>query len=332
MPSSEPAPELIMTVTPSHFEDALETHQKQLVRGPITIVQVNIGKRCNQACHHCHVESGPLRTENMEAHTVDRLIELLADAPDVTCVDITGGAPEMNPHFRRFVSAIRAMDKQVIDRCNLTILSEPGHETTAAFLAEQQVTVVASLPCYSAGNVDTQRGNGVFEKSIRALQNLNALGYAQADSPLTLDLVYNPVGQHLPPPQAQLHNDYQQRLLDDFGIRFNALYTLTNMPIKRFAHQLEREGKLAEYMQLLIDNFNPSAVDHLMCRQQISVGYDGQLYDCDFNQMLEIPAGDLPQTLWSINHLDDISRAIAVDDHCYACTAGAGSSCGGTLV
>lgn len=314
------------------FEAALREHNIELKRDAIKILQVNIGKRCNQACHHCHVESGPNRTENMELETVERLLELLECEPQIHTVDITGGAPELNPHFRYFVSEIRKMGKQVIDRCNLTILFEEGQEDTAEFLAENKVQIVASLPCYKEDNVDKQRGKGVFGKSIAALEKLNALGYGKKDSGLILNLVYNPVGEHLPPAQAKLEADYHAHLKDEFGIEFNHLFTITNMPIKRYAHALERDGKMKDYMQLLIDNFNPQAAKGVMCTELVSIGWDGQIYDCDFNQMLDIPLNWKSRNLWDVERLSNIEPEIAVASHCFGCTAGSGSSCGGALL
>lgn len=314
------------------FEAALRENNIELKRSSVKTLQVNIGKRCNQACSHCHVESGPNRTENMELETVERLVELLKKSPEISIVDITGGAPELNPHFRFFVSQIRKVDKQVIDRCNLTVLFEEGQGDTAQFLAENNVQIVASLPCYMEDNVDSQRGKGVFDKSIAALQLLNNLGYGKIGSGLSLNLVYNPVGEHLPPEQSKLEADYHKHLQDEFGIYFNKLFTITNMPIKRYAHSLKRDGKLKEYMQLLIDNFNPSAVNSVMCRELVSIGWDGQIYDCDFNQMLEIPLNWKQQNIWDIDSFNDIDEGIAVASHCFGCTAGSGSSCGGALV
>lgn len=301
-------------------------------RTPLEFLQLNLGKRCNQACSHCHVDAGPLRTEAMSSETIDQLLALLAGAPGVHTVDITGGAPELHPEFRRLVREARALGRTVIDRCNLTVLSEPGQDDTAAFLADQGVSVVASMPCYTPDNVDKQRGRGVFGRSIDGLLALNALGYGQPGSGLTLDLVYNPGGAFLPPSQAGLQADYTRRLQGDFGVVFNQLFTITNMPIKRWADQLRRQGRLAEYMQLLVDAFNPAAAAGLMCRNTLSVGHDGQLYDCDFNQMLELGLD------WGTHHVSDLTdlaaidtHAIAFDDHCFGCTAGAGSSCGGAL-
>ena len=323
--------ELNTIISSTSFAQHIKQANKTLQRGLVTTLQVNIGKRCNQACHHCHVESGPEHPDNMTAASVDRLLELLAQAPDIDTVDITGGAPELNPHFRRFVTAIRAMDKKVIDRCNLTILFEPEQEDTAIFLQQQGVSIVASLPCYSQKNVDAQRGKNVFHKSIEALQLLNSLGYG-SDPALSLDLVYNPGGAFLPPEQTQLEADYKLKLFQDFGIRFNQLYAITNMPIKRFAHQLQRDGELHNYMQLLLDNFNADAVDNVMCKSMLSIGFDGAIYDCDFNQMLDIPIAGKALSIFDIKHFDDVHAHIAIADHCFACTAGSGSSCGGSLV
>lgn len=323
---------LLSTQSTRKFTQRLEQDNIPIQRRTLRVLQVNVGKLCNQACHHCHVEAGPQRTEIMSRTTIERLLELLVNAPQVHTVDITGGAPELNPHFRWFVESVRAMGKQVIDRCNLTVLFEPGQEDIASFLAQQQVQVVASLPCYLAENVDKQRGKGVFDKSVRALQLLNRLGYGQPESGLELNLVYNPVGAHLPPAQKKLEQDYKQRLDDAFGIRFNHLFTITNMPINRFADFLRREDKLDDYMQLLIDNFNAQAALNVMCTELVSVGWDGKLYDCDFNQMLEIPVSSSQKTIWQIDRLDDLVGDIALADHCYGCTAGAGSSCGGALL
>ena len=302
----------------------------QRTSAPNTL-QVNIGKLCNLACHHCHVEAGPTRTENMTRDVLDRLLELLAASPTIKTVDITGGAPELNPHFRWFVTALRVRGYHVIDRCNLTVLFEPGQEDTAAFLAENDVEVVASLPCYSELNVDKQRGKGSFSKSIQGLRLLNRLGYGR-ESRKRLNLVYNPVGAHLPPPQASLENDYRERLKQDFDIEFNTLLTITNIAIKRFEHQLARDGQLDDYQQLLVDNFNPQAAAHIMCRDIVSISWEGKLYDCDFNQMLELPVASR-QTVFDIDNFETMAdMPIQTRNHCYACTAGAGSSCSGALV
>ena len=317
------------------FERVLHQHGfGPLVAAPVTWLQVNVGKLCNQACHHCHVDAGPKRTEIMDAHTADRLIELMASAPDVELLDLTGGAPEMNPQFRRLVRAARGLGMRVIDRCNLTVLFEPGQEDTIAFLAEQRVEVTASLPCYSQQNVDKQRGGGVFAKSIEALQRLNAAGFGVEGTGLVLDLVYNPGGPFLPPAQSSLETDYKARLHADFGVCFSKLITITNMPISRFLHDLERSGRREEYEATLLGAFNPATVDGLMCRHLISIDWEGRLYDCDFNQMLDLPlrADVGARTLWDVDSLDELGeRRIAVGTHCFGCTAGAGSSCGGSL-
>jgi radical SAM/Cys-rich protein len=317
-------------VTP--FPRMLQRHGLTPTRTPLEILQVNLTARCNLACTHCHVESGPKREEALDTQGIDRLIELLPTAPALHTLDLTGGAPELHPEFRRLVAAGRAHGLKVIDRCNLTVLFEAGQEDTPQFLAGQGVAVVASLPCYSSANVEKQRGKGVFAQSIAALQRLNALGYGHPGSGLELDLVYNPGGPSLPPSQAALEADYRARLSADFDIVFNRLFTLANMPIKRFLHDLRRDGRLDAYMQLLIDHFNPRAAEGVMCRNLVSVGWDGALYDCDFNQMLAMPAGGARTTLWDIARLDAIEqRPIAFGTHCYGCTAGAGSSCGGAL-
>ncbi|HET6387530.1 MAG TPA: arsenosugar biosynthesis radical SAM (seleno)protein ArsS [Armatimonadota bacterium] len=315
------------------FQQRVASEKLSLTRRALETLQINMGKRCNQACHHCHVEAGPKRTEMMDRSTVDRLLDLARRLPSIRTVDITGGAPELNPHFRLLAREMRAMGKEVIDRCNLTVLLMEGQETTPEFLRDHQIRIIASLPCYSRQNVDQQRGSGVFEASVTTLRRLNGLGYGVPETGLTLDLIYNPVGAFLPPPQAALEADYRRELKAQFGIVFNRLFTLTNMPIKRFLHELERTNELDEYMSLLASSFNPSAARGVMCRNLISIGWDGQIYDCDFNQMLEIPVGGRRRTIWDIESLDELAgTSIAFDDHCYGCTAGAGSSCGGALV
>ncbi len=302
-----------------------------LQSGRITWLQVNVGKRCNQACHHCHVEAGPNRTESLDEATTQRILSVLAQSPGVELVDITGGAPELNPHFRSLVRAARAQALRVIDRSNLSILLEAGQEDLADFLATHDVEVVASLPCYLEENVDKQRGRGVFGRSLKALHKLNSLGYGRPGSGRILDLVYNPTGPYLPPGQAELEEAYRNELEARYGICFNSLVTITNMPIARFRANLERQGQLETYRSLLSDNFNRRTVDQLMCRSMVSVSLDGRLFDCDFNQMLELPTENGP-SLWDIESFDDLSnRLIATGDHCFGCTAGAGSSCGGVL-
>jgi radical SAM/Cys-rich protein len=313
------------------FESILQQNGLPILRKhQVTTIQVNVGKICNQACQHCHVEAGPKRTESMSLATAERVVSLLQSSPSINTVDITGGAPELNPNFRRLVSASRAQGLHVIDRCNLTILLEPGFEGLPVFLARNRVEVTASLPCYTRENVDAQRGRGVFDKSIEALQLLNELGYG-VDPALSLNLVYNPLGASLPPPQDVLETDYKRHLQEDFGIRFNRLFTITNMPIRRFNDFLMRTGQKQGYMKLLFHRFNPATLEHLMCRSLISVGWDGQLYDCDFNQMLDMPVSN-PRTVWDIESFDAAGfKAIATARHCFGCTAGAGSSCGGAL-
>lgn len=315
------------------FQEYLDKNRLKLYRNPVEILQINIGRLCNQACHHCHVEAGPKRKENMDERTVDRVIELLEGAKSIHTVDVTGGAPELNPHFRKLVQAVRKMEKKVIDRCNLTVLFEVGQEDTALFLKENDVHIMASLPCYSKETLEKQRGGGVFNKSIEALKILNRLGYGKLDSKLQLDLVYNPTGPFLPPNQEKLEKDYKKELKELFQIEFNRLFTITNMPIKRFLKDLERLGKLEEYMELLSNSFNPSAAEGIMCRSLISVSYDGKLYDCDFNQMLELPLGGKQKDLWQIQSFDDLLESeIQFENHCFACTAGEGSSCSGSTV
>ena len=322
----------VLSPSPMSFARTLREHGLALPRTRLEILQVNVGKLCDLACQHCHVEAGPKRTEIMQMATVKRVLELLANAPTVHTLDLTGGAPELNPHFRILVGEARAMGKTVIDRCNLTVLFRPGQEETADFLARQGVKVVASLPCYTKANVEQQRGQHVFDPSLRALHQLNALGYGRVDSGLELDLVYNPLGASLPPSQAALEATYRRELAEHFGIVFNRLFTITNMPIKRFLHLLEREGNYERYMQTLLDAFNPQAALGVMCRNLLSVSWDGQLFDCDFNQALELPLGGRQRSVWEIETLAEIERGpIAFANHCFGCTAGAGSSCGGSL-
>ncbi len=333
---SSPANSTLLTLSPAGPKDFRAALAEQghlgLQRGAVTTLQVNITKRCNLACHHCHVESGPKRTEAMDRRTAERVLELLERNPGVGTLDLTGGAPELNPHFRFLVAGARTLGRAVIDRCNLTVLFEPGQEDVAEFLAAQRVHVVASLPCYSKKNVEKQRGRHVFDKSIAALRQLNALGYGQPQSPLRLDLAYNPLGPFLPPSQAELQASYRRELHELFGVSFNELLTLTNMPIRRFAHDLMRQGKLDAYCELLASSFNPATVDGLMCRSTLSVDHDGKLYDCDFNQALDLPLGDRARTIWEIEDLAKLGGMdIATDHHCFGCTAGTGSSCGGAL-
>ncbi len=305
-----------------------------LTRQMVETLQVNLGYRCNQSCVHCHVGAGPNRTEEMSGDTVDAVISFLAANPDIRTLDLTGGAPELNRHFRRLLIAARSRGLRVIDRCNLTILEEPGQEDLARFLAAHRVDVVASMPCYLEDNVDKQRGKGVFETSIRGLQNLNALGYGQPDSGLVLDLVYNPQGASLPPPQERLQADYKRHLAQHFGVAFNQLFTLSNMPIQRFGSMLVSKGQFASYMTLLRSAHREANLQHVMCRSLLSVDWQGYLYDCDFNQQLGLP---IRQHGKPRVHIADIAAgalaggSIRVADHCFGCTAGQGSSCGGAL-
>jgi radical SAM/Cys-rich protein len=305
-----------------------------LKRQALETLQVNLGYKCNQSCLHCHVNAGPNRTEMMDSETADLVLEV-AQARGVNTLDLTGGAPELSSHFRRLVRGARALSIRVIDRCNLTILSEPGQEGLAQFLADEGVEVVASLPCYSVANVDRQRGEGVFDRSIAGLQQLNALGYGQDESDLVLNLVYNPQGAVLPPPQGALQADYKRELFQHFGIRFNHLFALTNMPIQRFGSTLISKGSFQSYLQLLKGAYQAHNLDTVMCRSMLSVDWQGDLYDCDFNQMLGLRArlGSMPKAhLRDLLKADGEGDAIRVAEHCYGCTAGQGSSCGGALV
>lgn len=300
-------------------------------RRALEILQVNLGYKCNMSCLHCHVNAGPKRTEMMNAELIGLITQVLA-ARNLHTLDLTGGAPELHEGFRDLVRAARAQNCKVIDRCNLTILFEPGQETLAEFLAEQQVEIVASLPCYSLDNVDKQRGKGTFDKSILALQKLNALGYGIPGSGLTLNLVFNPQGASLPPTQQKLQADYQRELFDHFGIVFNQLFAIANMPIQRFGSTLISKGQFNDYMLLLQDNFAAANLETLMCRNLVSVDWQGFLYDCDFNQQLGLTLSRQGRP-----HLSDLLRedlqghCIRVADHCYGCTAGQGSSCGGAI-
>jgi radical SAM/Cys-rich protein len=302
-------------------------------RGRLDTLQVNVGYRCNQSCVHCHVNAGPNRTEEMARETVDAVLAFLA-ARRVPTLDITGGAPELNPHFRWLVRAARAAGVRVMDRCNLTILEVPGQEDLAQFLADERVEIVASMPCYLESNVDRQRGKGVFEGSIRGLRRLNSLGYGQPDTALVLNLVYNPQGPALPPPQEGLEADYKRVLAADHDVVFNRLYTLANMPIQRFGAILIAKGEFDRYLDLLRNAHLDANLDHVMCRNLISVDWRGYVYDCDFNQMLDLPLRhSARERVHLLDLLDaDIEGApIQVAGHCYGCTAGQGSSCGGAL-
>jgi radical SAM/Cys-rich protein len=302
-------------------------------RRALKVLQVNLGYRCNQSCVHCHVNAGPTRTEEMAPATVQLVLDFLA-VSGVRTLDVTGGAPELHPHFRHLAARARELDVRVIDRCNLTILEEPGQETLAQFLAANRVEVVASLPCYTPELVDRQRGKGVYARSIDALKRLNALGYGDEASGLVLNLVYNPQGPSLPPPQAQLEADYRRVLGERHGIRFDRLYTLANMPIARFGSTLISKGQFGPYMKLLRDAYREENLEAVMCRELISVDWQGDVYDCDFNQMLGLPlrlAGSARVKLADLLGRDLDGNPITVRDHCYGCTAGQGSSCGGAL-
>ena len=304
-----------------------------LHRGQLDTLQVNLGYRCNQSCLHCHVNASPQRTETMSRETVADVLAFL-EVSGVRQLDLTGGAPELNAHFRSLVMRAREIGVQVMDRCNLTILDEPGQEGLAEFLAHQQVEITASLPCYLEDNVDRQRGKGVFKRSIGALQRLNALGYGSDDGHLALNLVYNPQGAVLPPAQAGLEADYKNELGERFGIRFTRLYTLANMPIQRFGSTLVSKETFDEYMALLKGAHRDENLEDVMCRRLLSVDWQGYVYDCDFNQMLGLPLrveGKQRPHLTDLIGRDLSGNAIAVRDHCYGCTAGNGSSCGGAL-
>jgi radical SAM/Cys-rich protein len=310
----------------------VRTDFPRIRRDRLDTLQLNLGYLCNLACVHCHVAAGPTRKELMDRATMEIALSV-AERHRVGTLDLTGGSPEMNPGFRWLVSEARTRGLHVMDRLNPTIMREPGYAWVGEFLAAHRVEAIASLPCYSKENVDAQRGNGVFEASISALQELNALGYGQPGSGLVLNLVYNPLGPSLPPPQGSLEADYKRLLHEEFGLVFNALFTITNMPIKRFGAILLAKDQYESYMQLLKNAYRADNLKNVMCRNLVSVDYQGFLYDCDFNQMLGLPLGGQEQRM----HLRDLlaaadtPREIAVADHCYGCTAGQGSSCGGAL-
>jgi radical SAM/Cys-rich protein len=305
-----------------------------LTRKSSEVLQLNVGLYCNQACGHCHVESSPLRKETMSSEVAAQCMTLLKNTPSITTLDITGGAPEMQEQFRYIVAMARGLrpDLDIIDRCNLTVLQEPGQEDLLEFLARHKVHVIASMPCYSADNVDKQRGNGVFDRSISALLALNEAGFGKPDSGLYLDLVYNPLGAFLPPPQKDLEIKYKEVLNEKFGILFNSLFTMTNMPVKRFTDFLYKRNELKDYMDLLVRNFNTGTLDNLMCGNTISVGFDGKVFDCDFNQQLGYGIGtdevhEGGKSVFDISSLDELkSDPIKNDSHCFGCTAGMGSS------
>lgn len=306
----------------------------RITRNPLEILQVNLGYLCNQTCQHCHVNAGPKRKELMTGNTIDDILSIL-EWPSVHTLDLTGGAPEMNPLFTDLVKAARQLGIKVIDRCNLTILSEPGFEDLVDFLQEQQLEIVASLPCYLEENVDGQRGKGVYQKSIDGLKRLNDAGYGKDGSGLVLNLVYNPTGPYLPPAQEALESDYKKHLEEQYAIYFNQLFTITNMPIARFGSSLISNGQFNDYMQLLKDSFNLANLQGLMCRNQLSIDWQGHVYDCDFNQMLKLnlyhPRQERSLHISDLRDIDLDQLDIIVADHCFGCTAGQGSSCGGAL-
>jgi radical SAM/Cys-rich protein len=316
------------------FAQRIHLNGNGLGRRGIDVLQVNMGRYCNQACIHCHVEAGPTRTEMMSRETVDAVLRFL-DESAIPTIDITGGAPELNPNFDDLVKSAVELGRHVMDRCNLTVIFEPGMEYLPKFFQRHGVEVVCSLPCYTEENVDKQRGAGTFDLSIRALQTLNKLGYGRPDSGLILNLVYNPVGPHLPPPENKLEQDYKRELREKYGIEFNHLFCLSNMPITRYKTHLQLRGEYDRYMELLATNFNGATVEQVMCRNLISVGWDGSIYDCDFNQMLDLPIRDgegKALHIGSVTVGQLLSQPITVGNHCYACTAGCGSSCGGALL
>ncbi len=297
----------------------------------ITVFQINVGKLCNQTCHHCHVDAGPDRPETMSLETAEHCMKALAKT-DIPTVDITGGAPELNPHFRWLVEQSRRLGRHVMDRCNLSVLLLPSQADLAAFLADHQVEIIASLPSYQASQTDAQRGEGIFEKSLEGLRRLNRLGYGRPSSGLALNLVYNPVGAFLPPKQEAIEAQFKKQLLAKYGIAFNRLYTITNMPISRFLEFLIESGNYDQYMTRLANAFNPAAAAGVMCRSTLSVGWDGRLYDCDFNQMLDLPVNHgAPAHIRDFDPTQLHHRRIVTRNHCYGCTAGSGSSCGGTV-
>ena len=314
------------------FEQALADSGLWPLRASgIQVLQVNVGKVCNQTCRHCHVDAGPDRREVMNRETMQLCLDALAKA-DIPTLDITGGAPEMNPHFRWLVEQTRALGRHVIDRCNLTILLAPNFDDLPVFLARHRVEVVASLPCYLPANTDRQRGDGVFEKSITALRRLNEAGYGRPGTGLILTLVYNPVGPSLPPTQAALEDAYRRELSARYGVVFTRLFTITNMPISRFLDDLVKSGRYDEYMGKLVTAYNPAAAAGVMCRTMLSVGWDGGLYDCDFNQMLDLGlTRDLPRHIRDFDHERLAGRHIVTGQHCYGCTAGIGSGCQGAI-
>lgn len=313
----------------STFNQLVSSESGSLKRAAVSTVQVNVGKVCNQSCSHCHVDAGPRRTESMHWATMQQIIDVLPDLGAHT-VDITGGAPELNPHFRELVRTLHSLNYSVMVRCNLTIIQEPGMQDLPDFYRANNVHIVASLPCYTEGTTDGQRGKGVFNRSIDALKRLNRVGYGES---LPLDLVYNPTGAFLPPEQEELEEQYRRKLRKDFGIEFSRLMAITNVPVGRFSRALKASDQYETYIELLRSGFNPDTVPSLMCRHLINIGFDGTIYDCDFNAMEERPIlqGNKPLTVWNLDKEAVFASAIATADYCFACTAGCGSSCTGAL-
>ena len=309
----------------------MKTSFPNIRKESIDTLQINIGYKCNQACKHCHVNSSPSRTEMMSEKILD-LIPKIVKKFNIKTLDITGGAPEMNPNFKKLILSLKNQDINIIDRCNLTIFFEKGYEYLPNFLAENKVTITASLPCYEKENVEKQRGSGVFDKSINAIKILNNLGYGKNNTELELNLVYNPINPTLPPAQDKLEKDYKKVLFEKYKITFNKLYTITNMPINRYADFLKMTGELEKYFDLLAKNFNQNNLKNLMCKKTLSIDWEGQIYDCDFNQQLKLKSESGPKNLYELlNYSSSFNYPIAAKKHCFACTAGAGSSCGGSL-
>ncbi len=309
----------------------MKTAFPKIKKESIDTLQINIGYKCNQACKHCHVNSSPTRTEMMSEKILD-LIPKIINKFNIKTLDITGGAPEMNPNFKKLILSLKNQNINIIDRCNLTIFFEKGYEDIPNFLAENKVIITASLPCYEKENVEKQRGLGVFDKSINAIKILNNLGYGKTDTGLKLNLVYNPINPTLPPPQDKLEGDYKKALYEKYNITFNKLYTITNMPINRYADFLKMTGELEKYFELLTNNFNQENLKNLMCKKTLSIDWEGQIYDCDFNQQLKLKSLRGPKNLYELlNYSSSFDYQIAAKNHCFACTAGSGSSCGGSL-
>lgn len=335
-PLAQPSKQLVIlqsaTDSSSFTAKLNQSGIEKLAADQIKILQVNLGKLCNMTCSHCHVDAGPDRRENMNEATASACLDVLRRHPEIETLDLTGGAPEMNPYFQKMVTEARGMGRHVIDRCNLTILLAKGFEYLPEFLADNEVEIVASLPCYLEENTDAQRGDGAYSKSIAALLKLNELGYGQDGTNKMLTLVYNPVGPNLPPDQQSLEADYQRELNARFGIKFNRLFTITNMPVSRYLEYLVRTGDYEAYMQELIDAFNPASIEGLMCRSTLSVGWDGKLFDCDFNQMLELnTTPSCPDSIHDFDYERLANREIVLGQHCFGCTAGAGSGCQGAI-